>query len=45
MTPQDRIAAIEVVVEEQREQIATLLARVQELEARLALQQERWVDA
>ncbi len=36
MTPQARIAELEAVVAQQREQIATLLERVQELEARLA---------
>jgi transposase len=35
-TPQERIAELEAVVAQQREQIATLLERVQELEARLA---------
>jgi transposase len=35
MTPEARIAALEAVVEQQREQIAALLARVQELEGRL----------
>lgn len=36
LTPQARIAELEAVVAQQREQIATLLGRVQELEARLA---------
>ena len=36
MTPAGRIAQLEAVVEQQREQIATLLERVRELEARLA---------
>src|SRR5689334_13908893 len=36
MTPAERIAQLEAVVEQQREQITTLLERVQELEARLA---------
>jgi transposase len=36
MTPAERIAELEVMVEQQREQIAALLERVQELEARLA---------
>jgi len=36
MTPEDRIAELEAENQRQREQIATLLARVQELEARLA---------
>jgi hypothetical protein len=36
MTPAERIAELEAVVEQQREQIAALLERVQELEARLA---------
>jgi transposase len=36
MTPEARIAELEAVVAQQREQIAALLVRVQELEARLA---------
>src|SRR6476620_9726706 len=36
MTPDDRIAQLEAENQRQREQIAALLARVQELEARLA---------
>jgi uncharacterized coiled-coil protein SlyX len=36
MTPTERIAQLEAVVEQQREQIATLLERVRELEGRLA---------
>jgi len=36
MTPAERIAQLEAVVEQQGEQIATLLERVHELEARLA---------
>src|SRR4029077_14978889 len=36
MTPEARIAELEAVVAQQREQIAALLERVQELEARLA---------
>jgi transposase len=36
MTPTERIAELEAVVEQQREQIAALLERVHELEARLA---------
>jgi transposase len=36
MTAAERIAALEDVVEQQRERIATLLKRVRELEARLA---------
>jgi transposase len=36
MTPEDRIAELEAENERQREQIAALVARVQELEARLA---------
>ena len=36
MTSAERIAELEAVVDQQREQIATLLARVQDLEARLA---------
>jgi transposase len=36
MTPDARIAELEAVVEQQREQIATLLERLRELEARLA---------
>ena len=34
MTPAERIAELETVVEQQREQIAALLERVHELEAR-----------
>jgi transposase len=36
MTPAERIVQLEAVVEQQREQIATLLERVRELEGRLA---------
>src|SRR5215470_16733611 len=36
MTPEDRIAELEAENAQQREQIAALLARIQELEARLA---------
>jgi len=36
MTPETRIAELEAVVAQQQQQIATLLERVQELEARLA---------
>src|SRR5262249_51812638 len=36
MTPAERIAQLEAVIEQQREQMATLLERVHELEARLA---------
>lgn len=36
MTPEDRIAELEAENQHQREQIAALLLRVQELEARLA---------
>jgi len=36
MTPETRIAQLEAVVAQQREQIAALLERVQELQARLA---------
>jgi transposase len=36
MTPAERIAELEAVVEQQREQIAALLERVHDLEARLA---------
>lgn len=36
MTPEDRIAELEAENQHQREQIAALLVRVQELEARLA---------
>jgi transposase len=36
MTPAERIAELETTVEQQREQIAALLTRVRELEARLA---------
>src|SRR5258706_15483200 len=36
MTPAERITQLEAVVEQQREQIAALLERVHELEARLA---------
>jgi transposase len=36
MTPAERIAQLEAVVEQQREQIAALVAHVQELEGRLA---------
>jgi transposase len=36
MTPDERIAELEAIVAQQREQIVALLARVQDLEARLA---------
>jgi transposase len=36
MTPEARIAELEAVVAQQREQIATLLERLRELEARVA---------
>jgi hypothetical protein len=36
MTPEERIAQLEAETAGQREQIAVLVARVQELEARLA---------
>ena len=36
MTPEERIAELEAENVRQREQIATLLARVRDLEARLA---------
>jgi transposase len=36
MTPEDRIAELEAENQRQREQIAALVARVRELEARLA---------
>jgi transposase len=36
MTPNERIAELEAIVAQQREQIVVLLARVQDLEARLA---------